>query len=276
VIYRRNAAGQFDSIGTSATRQYTDAGLVNGNQYCYYVRSIGTYSIGGVVDPIENLSQEDCGVPIDTVPPCAPTLAVTNLCTGLVAPAPDPPYENQLNWNNLNISCPGTDDAITYNIWFGPSVDAPLGLLATLDGPANTQFEHRLDAGLAGCYAVSAVDSVGNESARSATVCVDNCPQYELPNAFTPNGDDQNDLFTPFPGWRFIQYVDMQIFNRWGNLVFQTTDPAINWNGRNDQGQELAEGTYYFVCKVYEGRVEGVVLRPDVLNGYIELVRGNR
>jgi len=66
----------------------------------------------------------------------------------------------------------------------------------------------------------------------------------------------------------------MQVFNRWGNLVFQTTDPNLNWNGNNEQGVQLAEGTYFYVCKVYENRVDGVVLRPDLLSGYIELIRG--
>jgi hypothetical protein len=59
-----------------------------------------------------------------------------------------------------------------------------------------------------------------------------------------------------------------------GNLVFQTTDPNISWRGVNENGKELSEGTYFYVCKVYESRVGGVVLRPGVLQGYIELVRG--
>jgi gliding motility-associated-like protein len=104
---------------------------------------------------------------------------------------------------------------------------------------------------------------------------VDNCPNYELPNAFTPNGDGANDLYTPFPGWRFVASIDLQIFNRWGNLVFQTTLPEINWTGANENGKALAEGTYFYTCRVYEQRVEGVVLRPEVLSGYIELIRGD-
>jgi gliding motility-associated-like protein len=142
------------------------------------------------------------------------------------------------------------------------------------NGVDNTSFTHSLPDQLAGCYAVSALDSVGNESALSNLVCVDNCPNYVLPNAFTPNGDGANDLYTPFPGWRFIANVELQIFNRWGNLVFQTTEPTINWNGTNESGKELAEGTYFYVCKVYEWRVGGIVLRPDLLQGYIELIRG--
>ncbi len=276
-IFRKNdLTGLFDSIGQTNARDFADRNLVNGKEYCYYVRSIGTYSIGGVVDPIINNSQENCGVPIDTIPPCPPTLTVNNLCNDQGGPEPDPPYENNLSWTNPNLSCPGTDDATNYRIWFAPTQGEPLGLLENIDGAENTGFVHSLDEGLAGCYAVSAIDSVGNESAQSNIVCVDNCPTYELPNAFTPNGDDQNDFFTPFPGWRFVSRVDMQIFNRWGNLVFATQDPSIRWNGKNTEGKDVAEGTYLYVCKVYENRVGGEVIRPDVLSGYIEVIRGGR
>jgi len=277
IIYKKNdATGDFDSIGTSTSRNYADYNLVNGKEYCYYVRSTGTYSIGGVVNPIFNNSQQECGVPIDTIPPCPPTLTVTNLCDGIAGIDPDPPFENNLAWTNPNEVCSGTDDAVVYRVWYAPTESEPFGLLQAVDGADNTTLVHSLDEGLAGCYAVSAVDSVGNESAKSLVVCKDNCPQYELPNAFTPNSDGQNDEFRPFPGWRFISRVDMQIFNRWGNLVFATQDPAILWNGKNAEGKDLEDGTYFYVCKVYENRVGGEVLRQDVLSGYIELIRGGR
>ncbi|MDO8367946.1 MAG: gliding motility-associated C-terminal domain-containing protein [Saprospiraceae bacterium] len=273
-IFRKNdQTGLFAPIGTSATDGYEDRGLINGKEYCYYVESEGTYSVGGLLNPLFNKSQETCGTPIDTVPPCPPVLAVSNLCDDPAA-SPGPPFLNNLSWTNPNVACGGTDDAVGYKIWYTPVAGEPLMLLADQAGATNTIFEHTLENQLAGCYAVSAIDSVGNESLLSNLFCVDNCPNYELPNAFTPNGDGANDLYTPFPGWRFIQSIDMQIFNRWGNLVFQTTDPNISWNGTNEGGKELSEGTYFYVCKVYESRVGGVVLRPGVLSGYIELVRG--
>ncbi len=277
IIYRRNDnTGLFDSIGISNTPNYADRGLENGREYCYYVRSIGTYSIGGVIDPIFNNSQTTCGVPLDTIPPCIPVLSIENICNDGGSIAPDPPYENTLRWTNPNVACPETEDVAEYRLWFAPLEGDPLALLTTIQGANNTTFTHAIGDGLAGCYAISAVDFVGNESPLSAVLCVDNCPRYELPNAFTPNGDGSNDLYTPFPNWRFIARIDMQIFNRWGNLVFETTDPEINWDGRSLAGNDVAEGTYFYVCKVYENRVDGVVLRQDVLSGYIELLRGGR
>ncbi len=275
-VFRQNGTGSFDSIGRSSTPTYADTKLQNGTEYCYYVRTEGTYSIGGVANPLFNLSQRSCGTPIDTMPPCTPELTINNLCTNGEATLPDPPYENFLSWTNPNLACPHTDDVILYKLWFASGEGLPLALLETFDGATSTTYTHLLDRGLAGCYAVSAVDSFGNESARSITQCVDNCPEYELPNTFTPNDDGANDTYRPFPGWRFVERVDMQIFNRWGNLVFATTDPELNWNGRNESGTELAEGTYFYVCRVYEQRVEGVTLRPEVLSGYIELIRGGR
>lgn len=274
-IFRKNdQTGLFDPIGNSTGNSYEDRGLVNGKSYCYLVESEGTYSVSGLLNPLFNKSQEICGTPIDTVAPCAPVLTVTNLCDDQNASSTGPPYLNNLSWTNPNTSCSGTDDATLYRIWYTPIEGDPLQQVAEQGSATNTSFGHFLETQLAGCYAVSALDSVGNESILSNLFCVDNCPKYELPNAFTPNGDGANDLYTPFQGWRFIERVDMQIFNRWGNLVFQTTDPNLNWNGQSEGGKDLSEGTYFYVCKVYERRVGGVLLRTDLLRGYIELIRG--
>ncbi len=274
IFRRNNATGAFDSIGSSNTPSYIDRNnLVNRTEYCYYVRSIGTYSIRGLREPLVNLSQQICGIPLDTIPPCTPTLTIKNLCLGNETAPPDPPYENFLTWTNPREKCPGSDDVVQYRIWYAPNKNTPLTLLATIDGANNTRFVHQLEKGVVGCYAVTAIDSVRNESRRDS-ICVDNCPTYTLPNVFTPNNDGSNDLYTPFPGWRFVERVEMQIFNRWGNLVFQTQDPNLNWNGQNQNGEPVADGTYFYVCRVFEERVEGTTPLETPLSGYIEVIRG--
>ena len=51
-----------------------DTGLVNGEEYCYYVKSTGAYSDPAIVSPLMNWSQEVCGIPVDRTPPCPPTV----------------------------------------------------------------------------------------------------------------------------------------------------------------------------------------------------------
>ena len=84
----------------------------------------------------------------------------------------------------------------------------------------------------------------------------------------------QNDQYFPFP-YCFVESIDMQIYNRWGNLVYETTNPDINWDGRNLQGEDLAEGVYFYTCRVFEQRVSGITPSPEILRGTIQIIRGN-
>ncbi len=116
-IFRKNdLTGLFDPIGNSATKTYYDQGLTNGKEYCYYVQSEGTYNVGGLLNPLFNKSQELCGVPIDTVPPCPPVLTVKNLCDDPNSANQGPPYRNNLSWTNPNVACAGSDDVVRYNM----------------------------------------------------------------------------------------------------------------------------------------------------------------
>ena len=65
----------------------------------------------------------------------------------------------------------------------------------------------------------------------------------------------------------------MKVYNQWGNLVFETIDPLINWNGTTHNGTELADGTYHYICTVFEKRVTGVTESKNVLSGFIQIIR---
>jgi len=68
---------------------------------------------------------------------------------------------------------------------------------------------------------------------------------YFLPNAFTPNNDGVNEFFKGQGMMAGIQNFHLQIWNRWGELIFETSDPENGWNGRkNNSGSEYPAGVY--------------------------------
>jgi gliding motility-associated-like protein len=270
-IFRQRGT-TFDSIGTSITTTYRDSGLINKVEYCYYIRAVGTYGIDGIASPLINLSQRACGTPIDSVPPCPPVLTVTNNCdsTGRVK---EESIINFLKWTNPKNTCRGSEDVVKYTVYYANTEGGTFKTITTVGDIRDTTYRHKEGNSVAGCYYVTASDSIGNESRRSNLVCIDNCPVYILPNAFTPNDDKENDVFKPI-NLRYIAKVDFKVMNRWGQLVYQTTDPLLNWNGRNLKDTDLAEGTYFYTCQVFEQRVGGEIPSPKILSGYIELIRG--
>ena len=129
------------------------------------------------------------------------------------------------------------------------------------------------DTSIAGCYYLTATDTTGNISLTSDTFCINPCPTYELPNVFTPNSDNINDIYHPILPYRDVHNITFKVFNRWGALMFETTDIDINWNGKkNNNGEDAPAGVYFFICTVYETNINGE-LTPRNINGTIELIR---
>jgi len=265
-IYRKEpGSSTFDSVGFSTIPAYDDKGLVNGLEYCYRIKSIGKYSAAGFVDPIINYSQEACGIPVDNVPPCPPLLKVTTDCKEST---------NILTWTIPADTCP--TDMARYYIYYSASV-GKLVLIDSVTNPHDTFYYHKPPSSIVGCYAVGAVDSVGNESELSEIICIDisACPSnlYRLPNVFTPNNDEggKNNVFKPFP-YTSVNEINIKIYDRWGREVFSTNDPGINWDGRDKTtNQPCSDGVYFYVCDVYEITLNGTVMRT--LNGAVTILR---
>lgn len=264
-ILRSDQGGPFQLIATTSEPEYTDMdGLENGLEYCYKIIASGDYGLATVPSPLINFSEEACVIPTDNVAPCAPVVKVTNICDEATPGTPEDAFVNYITWTQ---PC-NEADVVKYSIFFSPTPGGPGNQVGMVDAPA-TSFEHKPGEQIAGCYTVFAIDHVGNQSAPSQEVCVENCPVFELPNAFTPNGDGQNDVFRP-SSVRFIETINFQVYNRWGQIVFTSSDPQINWNGNNNGGKPLSDGVYYYTCQAFESLDQA----PIVLSGYIELIRG--
>lgn len=261
-IYRFDGSS-FVEIGTSVTNSFTDTLLNNGQEYCYKVRTRGSYSGSGFADPLYNLSQEACERPYDNVPPCAIDTDTSSFSCeeGNVT----------FTWNVPDPEC--ADDVQEYHIYYTPTPGGTFSLLAVIPDGSATSFTYDNDTSIAGCYYVAAVDTNGNVGGPGQQICVDNCPSYILPTVFTPDGNGANDQFMPFIPYRNVKDVEVKIFTRWGQLVFETTDPDIRWNGKTDNtGEELPSGVYFYTCKVNEIYLNGIRQR-ELKPGTIQLIR---
>jgi gliding motility-associated-like protein len=108
--------------------------------------------------------------------------------------------------------------------------------------------------------------------AASDTVMVDfdDCKTcVHLPDAFTPNGDGLNDLFQPIIGCDFTNYL-LKVFNRWGQQVFESSNPANGWDGKLS-GKDAEIGTYVWQLD-YAGTQHSLALDQRV-KGFVVLVR---
>lgn len=266
VVYRflndEESSNQVIILDTVSTTSYVDEGLANLVRFRYLIQSIGAYSALDLNDTLVNLSQIHTGRPIDNEAPCAPPDRIIEGDCDL--------EQTVITWSNPNENCEDTDDVVSYNIYYAPFLGDPVQVLEVIDDPNVTEYVHNANGSIAGCYAITAIDSFGNESDMDEPLCVDNCPLYELPNVFTPGDDGRNDFFTPFP-YKFVESINLTIYNRWGTRVFQTIDPDVNWDGTDQRtGKPLPSGVYYYVCIVNEIRLTGI--EPREIKGSLHLL----
>jgi gliding motility-associated-like protein len=92
----------------------------------------------------------------------------------------------------------------------------------------------------------------------------ENAPTATVPNIFTPNADNQNEQLTIKT--KGASRYFLQIFNRWGKKVFESTSPNDSWDGKH-KGLDCAEGTYFYILNVANAAGK------QQYKGYVELVR---
>lgn len=104
-------------------------------------------------------------------------------------------------------------------------------ILDSLFNSSDLQFTF----GDTGCYEVKlfATSNDGCVDSTQQLVCIENDFGVYIPNAFTPNGDGMNDKFFPSGFGISTEDFHMSIFNRWGELIFETTDVTKGWDGKS-------------------------------------------
>jgi gliding motility-associated-like protein len=94
-----------------------------------------------------------------------------------------------------------------------------------------------------GCYNVTLLVSAANGCTDQVThpVCIEPYFTFYAPNTFTPNGDGKNDIWMPYGIGIDPRYYDLIMFDRWGNLMFETHIWGEGWDGRANHGTDIAQ-----------------------------------
>lgn len=132
--------------------------------------------------------------------------------------------------------------ASPYVEWFVWNVNDSLGYLHFIDESVNYTFEETGD------YKARVLVRNGN-CTYTETLDIKTLESFiEVPNVFTPNDDGINDEFRV--AFKSIREFDIWIYNRWGRLVYHSSDPGKGWDGRIN-GKPASVGTYYYIINAY-------------------------
>ena len=136
------------------------------------------------------------------------------------------------------VSCPGGSDGALEAVVSGGT--APY----TFTWEANTETSAYATGYSQGTYQVTVTDVNGCQATGSQIV-EEAIPRIMFPNAFSPNGDNENDTFGPADACPVT--FQMSIFNRWGNIVYTTTDATAGWDG-TFEGSPAPDGNYTYTA----------------------------
>lgn len=179
---------------------------------------------------------------------CWVTIKAANGCSGsdtIKVSIKKPPT---ISWDGDTVMCKDP-------LWVKPTITD--GSYLWQNGSTDSSFKVTAP----GNYALKAINECG-VATKTITITKGLC-DLMMPNAFTPNSDGNNDIFRVKYA-QFIKQFKMQVFNRWGQMVYYGTDPHGGWNG-NCNGTPQATGNYLWVISVIDKQGRSAVYTGSVL-----------
>ncbi len=176
---------------------------------------------------------------------------------------PNPIAEFTISSNSIPFSNPiveFTDASLLANSWqwnFGDGYSA-FNILNGIHAYADT-----------GNYCITLTVSTSQGCTDQTMRCLNIFPDFNIyiPNTFTPNGDKMNDYF--YVHGNGIKALNMQIFNRWGEIIYKTNDVLLGWNGLiGNSKTEAEQGVYVYKIEVTDPKNE-----IHIFYGNVNLIR---
>jgi gliding motility-associated-like protein len=194
-----------------------------------------------------------------------------------VGPQPTNVYDTELHFESVTNGYPITDYAWTFQELNGTLLGG--------SNQANPVFEFPNNAGamyliilevtdIHGCTAVAANTNETEEGESNAIdsriVIIDDIPQFYIPSGFTPNNDGLNDVLQ-FVGADIDETrFQFEVFNRFGEKMFESNDPNAAWTGNTADGEYFAPNGVYSWRAIVVTKSSGV---KQEINGSIIIMR---
>lgn len=177
--------------------------------------------------------------------------------------------------------CNATDEVVVtvgnnLTIDAGPDLTVCSGQSVTLTATGATQYtwtngivngQAFVPAGSINTYTVSGVSGTCSGQDAVTVIVIDCGWKLEMPNVFTPNGDNHNDFFVPVTQEN-ITVKRFEIFNRWGNLLLDSDAQVISWNGKTQSGEDATDGVYFYKLTFVDG-----IQAENTVQGFLHLIR---
>lgn len=153
-----------------------------------------------------------------------------------IARGPDADFISDASYANVKQSVHFTDQSNDASVWLWNFGDASLDSTSLLQNPSHT---YSITGHFQVCLYVIDKNSCKDTICKTEIISL----PIGVPNAFSPNGDGQNDSFLIYGGP--FKEVNMKIYNNWGDLIFQSDKQTEGWDGRA-KGVEQPAGVYIY------------------------------
>ncbi|HEY6162539.1 MAG TPA: PKD domain-containing protein [Bacteroidia bacterium] len=249
--------------GTGCDRvplQFVDGNAAN-NSGSSYSWNFGDGNYSSQVSPVHDYTVSGTyTVTLVVTSPAGCSTTAATLASAVVNASPDAEF---------NADPPTATTTVPVIHFFNTSVNASQYSWTFGDGNNSTQVSPTHTYAQKGTYTVTlyTVNQAGCMDTIAHTVEIDPEFAFYIPNAFTPDGDGKNDVFNG-KGEEITEF-SMQIFDRWGELIYRTEDLDKGWDGTANGGSEIVqEGVY-----VYKIELRDFKNRQHFYDGSVTLIK---
>ena len=206
----------------------------------------------------------DCYVTITSTYGCTYTQEFQNIIT--VTPPPTADFtlsKNPATWFETEIQTTESCDGNVVDFqWISPGATS----LTSNEGSATITYPE----GVSGTYTITLIATTNEGCSDTTTLEVEIVPDiiFYAPNSFTPDDDEHNQTWTIFVEGIDEQNFTLEIFNKWGETIWETHDINAEWDGTYHKGI-VTEGTYIWRVMYKELENDG----RKIHTGYVNVIR---